>query len=105
MIVFCDCYVSPFVGRKFNIIVTSYYSWCHPWFITTVAGAVVADLIPDERRGEGTGYYVTSMNIAIIGPFIGIFISGKFSYQMVFTIGTIVALLDLISALLKSARG
>lgn len=25
-------------------------------FITTVAGAVVADLIPDERRGEGTGY-------------------------------------------------
>jgi MFS family permease len=70
-------------------------------FITTVAGAVVADLIPDERRGEGTGYYVTSMNIAMaIGPFIGIFISGKFSYQMVFTIGTIVALLDLISALL-----
>ena len=51
-------------------------------FITTVAGAVVADLIPDERRGEGTGYYVTSMNIAMaIGPLLAFSSAGNLAIK------------------------
>ena len=59
-------------------------------FITTIAGAIVADFIPNERRGEGTGYYATSMNLAMaIGPFIGLFVSEHASFQIIFLVGTI----------------
>ena len=40
---------------------------------TTAAGAIVADLIPISRRGEGMGYFVMSTNMAmVLGPFIGL---------------------------------
>ncbi|WP_203364290.1 MFS transporter [Bacillus sp. REN10] len=40
---------------------------------TTATGAMVADIIPDSRRGEGMGYYVMSTNLAmVIGPFLGL---------------------------------
>ena len=65
-------------------------------FITTIAGAIVADLIPDERRGEGTGYYATSMNLAMaIGPFIGLLVSEHASFQIIFLVGTLIAVIDL----------
>lgn len=69
-------------------------------FITTIAGAIVADLIPNERRGEGTGYYATSMNLAMaIGPFIGLYVSEHASFQIIFLVGTIIAVIDLILSL------
>lgn len=65
--------------------------------ITTAAGAIAADLIPDERRGEGTGYYATSMNIAMaFGPFLGMFLYEHSSFTAIFIVGIIVALFDLI---------
>jgi len=68
--------------------------------ITTIAGAIAADLIPQERRGEGIGYYTTSMNLAMaIGPFIGLYVSEHASFQIIFLIGTIVAIIDLIISL------
>lgn len=45
------------------------------WFsiATTATGAVAADIVPDNRRGEGLGYYAMSMNVAVVvGPFIGL---------------------------------
>ncbi len=40
---------------------------------TTAAGAIVANIIPDSRRGEGMGYFVLSNNLAMaIGPFAGL---------------------------------
>ncbi|KAB7705282.1 MFS transporter [Bacillus aerolatus] len=40
---------------------------------TTATGAMVAEIIPDSRRGEGMGYYVMSTNLAmVIGPFLGL---------------------------------
>ncbi len=69
-------------------------------FITTIAGAIAADLIPNERRGEGTGYYTTSMNLAMaIGPFIGLYVSEYASFQIILLIGTTVAVIDLIISL------
>ena len=69
-------------------------------FITTIAGAIVADLIPDELRGEGTGYYATSMNLAMaIGPFIGLYVSEHASFQIIFLVGTLIAVIDLILSL------
>ncbi len=69
-------------------------------FITTAAGAIAAELIPDERRGEGIGYYSTAMNVAMaIGPFLGIVISTYATFQMIVLVGGIVAFIDLIITL------
>ncbi|WP_018664887.1 MFS transporter [Heyndrickxia acidiproducens] len=71
--------------------------------ITTAAGAIVADIIPNERRGEGTGYYATSMNLAMaIGPFLGMFISSVASFKMIILAASLIALIDLVSALFIS---
>jgi MFS family permease len=69
-------------------------------FLTTAAGAVAADIIPDERRGEGTGYYATSMNLAMaIGPFLGIYISSHADFQMIILVGSIIAIIGFVSTL------
>lgn len=69
-------------------------------FLTTAAGAIAAELILDERRGEGTGYYATSMNLAMaIGPFLGILISEHASFKIIVLAGSIVSIVGLISAL------
>lgn len=40
---------------------------------TTAAGTMVADTVPDSRKGEGMGYFVLSNNFAIvIGPYLGL---------------------------------
>ena len=42
---------------------------------STATGTIAAEIIPNERRGEGTGYYALSMTIAAaIGPFLGMFL-------------------------------
>lgn len=52
-------------------------------FLTTATNAIMADIIPDERRGEGTGYYATAMNIAMAtGPFIGLFMLRAATFDM-----------------------
>lgn len=39
---------------------------------STATGTIAAKIIPNERRGEGTGYYALSTTIAAaIGPFLG----------------------------------
>jgi MFS family permease len=42
---------------------------------STATGTTAAEIIPNERRGEGTGYYALSMTLAAaIGPFLGMFL-------------------------------
>ncbi|WP_252311355.1 MFS transporter [Sinobaca sp. H24] len=45
------------------------------WFsiATTVLLAAAADLVPAARKGEGLGYFIMSMNLAVVaGPFIAL---------------------------------
>lgn len=57
---------------------------------TTVCGAIVADIIPDSRRGEGMGYYIMSTNLAmVLGPFLGLMIMNQWGEVMMFTFSTI----------------
>ncbi|SHG27615.1 MFS transporter [Ornithinibacillus halophilus] len=56
-------------------------------FLTTATSAIAADLVPDERRGEGLGYFAMSMNIAIvIGPFLGLSLIQVASPQLLFIV-------------------
>ncbi|SFD38891.1 MFS transporter [Clostridium uliginosum] len=54
---------------------------------STATGTIVAKIIPNERRGEGTGYYALSLTIAAaIGPFLGMFITEHSNFYMNFVV-------------------
>ncbi|WP_028393373.1 MFS transporter [Bacillus cihuensis] len=54
-------------------------------FASTATGTIAADVIPNERRGEGTGYFAMSMNLAMaVGPFLGLVLSQHGTYNMIF---------------------
>jgi predicted MFS family arabinose efflux permease len=64
---------------------------------STAAGTIVANLVPKARCGEGIGYYGLSVIIAsAFGPFLGIFISQHGSYNMIFIVSSLVAVLSLV---------
>ncbi|WP_226035559.1 MFS transporter [Aquibacillus saliphilus] len=69
--------------------------------LTTATGTIAADIVPDERRGEGLGYFAMSMNIAVvIGPFIGLTLLQVVSFQMLFTLLSIIMIGGVICSLL-----
>jgi predicted MFS family arabinose efflux permease len=69
--------------------------------VTTVTGTAVMDLIPKDRRGEGTSYFTLSVTLATaIGAFLGVFISQQAGFNMVFLFCTIVHILTIFISLL-----
>ncbi len=67
---------------------------------TTAVGAIVADLIPSSRRGEGMGYFVMSTNLAmVLGPFVGLTVIQQWDSQTMFIMTVIVAFGALITGL------
>ena len=54
--------------------------------VSTSSATIIADIVPEDRRGEGIGYYSLSQTLATaIGPFLGMFLSQHGSYIMIFT--------------------
>ncbi|MFK2826030.1 MFS transporter [Bacillus sp. B190/17] len=71
---------------------------------TTAAGAMVAEIIPGSRRGEGMGYFVMSTNLAmVIGPFLGLTAMRQWGSSVMFMICIAISALALISGLLVNA--
>ncbi|MGG0787577.1 MFS transporter [Peribacillus simplex] len=67
---------------------------------TTATGTIAADIIPNERRGEGTGYFAMSTNLAMaFGPFIGLLITQHFSYSIIFYAASLFAAFSLVATL------
>ncbi|WP_277714005.1 MFS transporter [Bacillus atrophaeus] len=79
------------------------------WFsiLTTVTGAIAADIIPMKRRGEGLGYFAMSMNLAMaIGPFLGLSLVKVISFPVFFTIFAVfISLGFFVTLLIKIPRG
>src|SRR5690625_2263381 len=68
---------------------------------TTAAGTIAAEIIPSARRGEGMGYFSTSMNLAMaIGPFLGLIINQYFQGMMIFAVTSIFAVIAFVTSLL-----
>ena len=66
---------------------------------STATGTIVASIIPNERRGEGIGYYALSVTLAAaIGPFLGIFINQHAGFNMNFVLCTILLAVSFITA-------
>ncbi|USK74995.1 MFS transporter [Peribacillus frigoritolerans] len=67
---------------------------------TTATGTIAADIIPNQRRGEGTGYFAMSTNLAMaFGPFIGLLITQHFSYSIIFYAASLFAAFSLVASL------
>lgn len=75
------------------------------WFsiLTTVAVPVANDFIPDDRKGEGMGYYVMSTNLGVVfGPLIALTVIHFYSFQVLFSLLAILISIGLVfSWLLK----
>lgn len=58
------------------------------WAVSTTSMMIaVTDMIPSVRRGEGMGWFSTSMTVAMaIGPMIGLFVMQGSSYQTMFLV-------------------
>lgn len=72
------------------------------WFslMTTVGGAIAADIVPPERRGEGLGYYGIAMNIAIVaGPFIALTLQPFMAARSIFIIFSVIMVIGFFCAL------
>ena len=62
---------------------------------STATGTIVAQIIPDNRRGEGIGYYSMSQILATaLGPFMGILLSQYVDFRMIFIVTSIVAVVS-----------
>ena len=67
---------------------------------TTATGAIVADLIPESRKGEGMGYYGLTLNLAMaIGPFLGLTVMQQTGTNVIFIINALCALFALVAGL------
>ncbi|MFK2826031.1 MFS transporter [Bacillus sp. B190/17] len=70
---------------------------------TTATGAMVAEIIPDSRRGEGMGYYVMSTNLAmVIGPFLGLTVMKEWGSFVMFLICIVISALALTAGLMTN---
>ena len=71
---------------------------------STTIGTIVTALVPDERKGEGVGYYMLSVTLgAAVGPFLGMFLTQNFSFTTLFIAVSVVAAATLLSALIIKA--
>lgn len=69
--------------------------------VTTVGSAIVAEIVPLSRRGEGMGYFAMSMNIAVvIGPFVGHLLIQYIPFQLLFILLTVLMIVSLLFSIL-----
>ncbi|GAA4721909.1 MFS transporter [Brevibacillus fulvus] len=65
---------------------------------STTTGAVAAELIPVERKGEGISYFSLFMSLAmVLGPFIGLTVIDQFNFTVLFALCAVFSLLALLS--------
>ncbi|SDP34199.1 MFS transporter [Halobacillus aidingensis] len=67
---------------------------------TTALGAIAADVVPDQRKGEGLGYFAMSMNFAmVIGPFLGLTLIQNAGFTVMFYVCAALAVMALLTGL------
>ncbi len=73
------------------------------WFsvLTTVAVPVANEFIPEQRKGEGMGYYVMSTNLAVVfGPFIALSVLQYSDFKTLFQLLTAIICIGFIICLM-----
>lgn len=92
----------------YNFIILSIIRLIHGisfGFMTTISGVIVADIVPEKRRGEGMGYFAMAMNIAVVvGPFIGLLLIQYVSFRTLFFFLIGLMAVGLIASLLVNVK-
>ena len=71
--------------------------------VSTATGTIVAQIIPNSRRGEGIGYYSMSAILAVaLGPFMGIFLIQHVDFKMIFIVTSILAVISFLISFVVS---
>ena len=66
---------------------------------STSIGTIVTALVPDDRKGEGVGYYMLSVTLgAAVGPFLGMYLTQTAGAETLFVVAAIAAALGLLAA-------
>ncbi|RNF39879.1 MFS transporter [Planococcus salinus] len=67
---------------------------------STGAGTIAAQIIPMARKGEGIGYFSMSATMGTaLGPFIGLYMSQRASFEMIFGVCLLLGVISLIISL------
>lgn len=70
-------------------------------FASTATGTISSRIIPEERKGEGIGYYALSVTTAsAVGPFFGILINQHLGFQSNFFVCLVVIVLSFFFAVM-----
>ncbi|TJY42861.1 MFS transporter [Cohnella pontilimi] len=98
------CGASAFYFFAYSMPALLVLRFCHGigfGMATTAAGAIVADLIPESRKGEGMGYYGLTMNLAmVVGPFLGLTVMQQGGATLMFIVNAAFCVLAFIGGLL-----
>ena len=71
----------------------------------TAMNTTVMDSLPQDRRGEGTGYFsLSSTGATAIGPFIGIWLMNHYDMQVIFVVASCIAVAALLFALIATVK-
>lgn len=71
--------------------------------VTTTAGTIAANIVPDSRKGEGMGYFGLMMNVSMaLGPFLGLFAMYSWGTMVMFAISFASTVIGTIAGLLIS---
>ncbi len=73
--------------------------------LTTTTSTIVANIVPVERKGEGLGYFMMFMNLAIvIGPFLGLTLIQFMSFHQLFIVLSLFGIISVICASLVKVK-
>ncbi|GIO23578.1 MFS transporter [Oceanobacillus sp. J11TS1] len=68
-------------------------------FASTATGTIVAQIIPNERKGEGIGYYSMSATLSTaLGPFVGLYMSQHTSMNGIFGLCLAIGVISFLTA-------
>lgn len=71
-------------------------SWA---FATTAIATAITDTIPEQRRGEGMGWFGLSGTLAMaIGPLLGVWLVAEQSFTGTFLVATLLVLISLVGS-------
>jgi len=87
------------VDRLWLLFIVRFLNGAGMGIAATATGTIIASIIPNERRGEGTSYYAMSSTLAAaVGPFLGIFLSRLSGYSAIFGTSMVLIILGFMAA-------
>lgn len=98
---FASTCMYPFINSYSLLIVLRLIHGVGFGIAATLTGAIAADLIPIQRKGEGLGYFSLFMSLAmVIGPFVGLSIIEAFSSTVMFMVCILLSACSLVAGLI-----